>query len=547
MRKLKAQRLAVEFLLLASIHAMAGAAPQTAPERGPRGYFPVQLTIQTNADELDLRLTNMLPGVSYLVMTRTNRPYSAWLPFLSVNNLGDTNAASFRINLQTGKAEEAVLLGGQNPGWADHPLMGSARGVPLRMLPQMQFAAGSGEDADGDSLPDLYEDLVTRTDPLSPDTGQTGMEDGYKDPDFDGWCNLQEMYNGTDPLRWNAPPPPSNLGYHPVQRGGESVESVFWGYTPPAPPPFFTVFRKPRSAPDSDWKAVGKVKGKNPGAYYEFIDTNQIIASSVYSVVANYPAPPPRVLPLRCDREGIRQTIRQVECKPFFSRYELTVANTQPHLHYLMLVREGKNGFWKASGFFIGSANGSPVKLPADRRGMLLTNDGPLLLPKVEHIPVLDQPEFTCGSGEDADGDGLPDIYEVLATKTDPDKSDTGATGLLDGYKDLSGDGWTALEKYRRRADPFGKEVPPAGIEIIEPTLESVMQVVQQANQSDFQYEVTAEIRNLKNSQYQPLQQPLETLFPSPHLDAVATNLAIRIRVQLPERKAPPPSHVGGP
>jgi hypothetical protein len=117
---------------------------------------------------------------------------------------------------------------------------------------------------------------------------------------------------------------------------------------------------------------------------------------------------------------------------------------------------------------------------------------------------------------------------------------------LLDGYKALSGDGWTALEKYRRRADPLGKELPPAGAEIIEPTLESVMQVVQRAKQSDFQYEVTAEIRNLKSSQYQPLQQPLETLFPSPRLEAVATNLAIRIRVQLPERKAPD-RHVGGP
>lgn len=544
MRRLKAQRLAVGFLLLASINTMAGAAPQTASERGPHGYFPVRLTIQTNADEIDLRLTNMLPGVSYLVMTRTNRPYSIWLPFLSVINLGNSNAASFRINLQTGKSEEAVLFGGRNQGWADHSIMGSARSVPVRMLPQMQFTAGSGEDADGDSLPDLYEDLVTRTDPLSPDTGRTGIEDGYKDPDFDGWCNLQEMYNGTDPLHWNAPPPPSNLGYHLRQGGGGSV---FWGYTSPTSPPFFTVMRKPRSAPDSDWKIVGKIKGKNPGAYYEFIDTNQIIASPVYSVIANYPAPLPWIVLVHCDREAVRQTIRQVDCKPAISGYELTVAKTQPHFHYLMLVREGKNGFWKASGFFFGSANGSPVKLAADRRGMLLTNDGLLLLPRVEHIPVLDQPEFICGSGEDADGDGLPDIYEVLATKTEPDKSDTGATGLLDGYKDLAGDGWTALEKYRRRADPFAKVIPPPGAEIVEPTMESVMEALYYASQSDFQYQVTIEARNLKTSRYQPLLQPWETLFPSRDRDAVATNLALRITVQMPERKAPPPQDAGGP
>jgi hypothetical protein len=534
--------LALGFLLLASINAMAGAAPQAAPERGPHGYFPVQLTIQTNADELDLRLTNMLPGVSYLVMTRTNRPYSAWLPFLSVINLGDTNAASFRINLQTGKAEEGVLLGGRNPGWADHPLMGSARGVPVRMLPQMLFTAGSGEDADGDSLPDLYEDLVTRTDPLSGDTGQTGIEDGYKDLSHDGWNNLQHWYNGSDPLRWSPAPSAANV------RFWSGTTTLTWAYNAIVPPQSFTILRKAPSAPANAWNVAATIKPVlDKYQLYEYHETNQeAMRTSIYAVRANYAPPPPSVLPARCDREGIRQTIRQVDCKPGVDGYELTVAKTQPHFHYLMLVREGTNGFWKASGFFTGSANGSLVKLSADWRGMLLTNDGPVLLPKVEYIPILVQPEFICGSGEDADGDGLPDIYEVLATKTDPDKSDTGATGLLDGYKALSGDGWTALEKYRRRADPLGKELPPAGAEIIEPTLESVMQVVQRAKQSDFQYEVTAEIRNLKSSQYQPLQQPLETLFPSPRLEAVATNLAIRIRVQLPERKAPD-RHVGGP
>jgi hypothetical protein len=530
------------FVALFAIHTVAGAASQTAPERGPRGYFPVQLTIQTNAGELDLRLTNMLPGVSYLVMTRTNRPYSTWVPFLSVINLGNTNAASFRINLQTGKSEEAVLFGGRNPGWAEHSIMEAARGVPTRTLPQMQFTAGSGEDADGDELPDLYEDLVTRTDPLSGDTGQTGIPDGYKDPSVDGWCNLQHWQNGSDPLHWSPAPPPANV------RFWSGTTTLTWAYSAMTPPQSFTIMRKAPSAPANAWNVAATIKPVLDKYHlYEYHETNQeAMRTSVYAVRANYAPPPLRVLPARCDREGIRQTIRQVDCKPLFSGYELTIAKTQPHFRYLVLVREGKNGFWKASGFFTGSANGSPVKLPADRRGMLLTNDGPVLLPKVEHIPVLDQPEFICGSGEDADGDGLPDIYEVLATKTDPDKSDTGATGLLDGYKDLSGDGWTALEKYRRRADPLGKEVPPAGAEIIEPTLASVMEVLDRANQTDFQYEVTAEIRNLQTFKYQPLQQPLQTLFPRTGPDAVATNLAVRITVQMPERKAPE-RHSGGP
>ena len=74
----------------------------------------------------------------------------------------------------------------------------------------MQFTAGSGEDADKGQLPDLYEDLVTRTDPLDGDTGKTGTTDSWQDLAGDGWNSLQAMQNGTDPLAWCQPPPPSN-------------------------------------------------------------------------------------------------------------------------------------------------------------------------------------------------------------------------------------------------------------------------------------------------------------------------------------------------
>ena len=407
----------------------------------------------------------------------------------------------------------------------------------------MQFTAGSGEDADGDSLPDLYEDLVTRTDPLSGDTGQAGVEDGYKDLSHDGWNNLQHWYNGSDPLRWSPAPPPANV------RFWSGTTTLTWAYSAMTPPQSFTILRKAPSAPANAWSVAATIKPVlDKYQLYEYHETNQeAVRAFVYAVRANYTPPPTPVLPARCDREGIRQTIRQVDCKPGVDGYELTVAKTQPHFHYLMLVREGKSGFWKASGFFTGSANGNPVKLPADRRGMLLTNDGPVLLPKVEHIPILVQPEFICGSGEDADGDGLPDIYEVLATKTDPDKSDTGATGLLDGYKDLAGDGWTALEKYRRRCDPFAPDHPPAPIELTEPTQMQVMKALWQAQQYDFQYDVKVETRKLNpRGEYQALQENSAPLFPPMQRDKPATNLQIRITVGVPEEKAPP-HHSGGP
>ena len=59
-------------------------------------------------------------------------------------------------------------------------------------------------------------------------------------------------------------------------------------------------------------------------------------------------------------------------------------------------------------------------------------------MPEVKFLPDVVEPEFTAGWGEDSDGDGLPDIYEVLVTQTDPDNADTGNTGTLDGYKDMA-------------------------------------------------------------------------------------------------------------
>jgi hypothetical protein len=315
-------------------------------------------------------------------------------------------------------------------------------------------------------------------------------------------------------------------------------------------PEFYTIMRKSASAPDSAWEVAARVKPTlNSRQAYEYADTNvNTFRPPVYRIAGNHrPPPTPWVVPNRCDAEGIRQTRREVACTPATNGYALTVVRTVPHARYLMLVREGKNGFWKASGFFVGNTNGSPLNLLADKRGMLTTHSGPYLLPVVEHVPNVEHPEFFCGSGEDADGDGLPDIYEVLATKTAPDKSDTSTTGLLDGYKDLAGDSWTALEKYRRRRDPFVPDHPPAPIELTEPTQRELMTVFRQAMQHDFRYDVKLEARKLNpRGEYQALQENSAPLFPPMQVDTRATNLQIRITVEMPEKKAPP-RHVGGP
>jgi hypothetical protein len=85
------------------------------------------------------------------------------------------------------------------------------KGFSLATLPHWTLMAGSGGDSDGDGLPDIYEDLVTRTDPFNADTGNWGIDDGYKDLDADNWSNLQELSNGSNPLEWDQPAAPVNF------------------------------------------------------------------------------------------------------------------------------------------------------------------------------------------------------------------------------------------------------------------------------------------------------------------------------------------------
>ena len=50
---------------------------------------------------------------------------------------------------------------------------------------------------------------------------------------------------------------------------------------------------------------------------------------------------------------------------------------------------------------------------------MMSSGQSPISMPEVRFLPGVVAPEFTAGWGEDSDGDGLPDIYEVLVTGTD--------------------------------------------------------------------------------------------------------------------------------
>jgi hypothetical protein len=122
-------------------------------------------------------LSNTLVGSNYQIYTRLQS---------DTNNTWIVETNFFGTNTET---SVMITLGGRS----------------------LFFVGGYGEDSDGDGLPDGYEVLATLTDPLLPDTGLTGTPDGYKDPDGDGYVNLQEMYNGTNPHVFDTPEGPTNL------------------------------------------------------------------------------------------------------------------------------------------------------------------------------------------------------------------------------------------------------------------------------------------------------------------------------------------------
>jgi hypothetical protein len=116
-----------------------------------------------------------------------------------------------------------------------------------------------------------------------------------------------------------------------------------------------------------------------------------------------------------------------------------------------------------------------------------------------------------AGSGEDSDGDGLPDIYEVFVTGTEPDEIDTGHAGIIDGFKETSLDGWSNLEKFRRRVNPLHSFTPPPSKEFKRPILADVFRAIQPT--SDLRYMPEVMIKTNGASVFSAPSMPLEMFY----------------------------------
>ncbi len=103
--RMKIRSAVIFAICFVALTARAGSAPM--PERGPHGSYPARVSVQTNADELILRLTNTVPGVNYLVMVRSNQPYAQWLQFTEVIAITNSESGPVRFSLKSGEAEKS--------------------------------------------------------------------------------------------------------------------------------------------------------------------------------------------------------------------------------------------------------------------------------------------------------------------------------------------------------------------------------------------------------------------------------------------------------
>jgi hypothetical protein len=505
---------------------------------------------------LELAASSLRNQISYEILARTNSPTGQWRGLTWI--LGGSNS---------------TVTTYYNLSEASHGLTG----LTLRTLPNWSFAIGSGEDSDGNGLPDVYEDLVTRSDPYS-------GADPYGDPDGDGWTTLQEMQNGTDPLRYDTdPPPPSGVSVRYFTNNTVKVTWSQWGGSPD----YFVIEKAQRTLrpgtnvgpfilqppsrlnktnlneylatqreiqrrfgrPFSQRQDAISVTGEfhflaqvpaRPGQHdYSYTETNAAVtpfSDPSYRIRAHF-TPPLHAFLDHLDIPGIRQTMLPVTARQTTNGYDLTVVRPIPYACYLLLVRDRNNPQWRASGYFTSGTNRNPVHLHVDPKGMMHEGQGPLAMPEVHLLPDVVVPEFTAGWGEDSDGDGLPDIYEVLVTGTDPLKTDTGNTGVVDAYKEPANDGWSNLEKFRRRADPLKAAFPPAPMILRQPTLMEAMQATI-VSKTDLRFEPQIEIRIAGTPKFQTIQQSLLAFYQMANprnLRSARPNFDLRVSWRVPQ------------
>ena len=412
--------------------------------------------------------------------------------------------------------------------------------------------------------------------------GNVGI-DAYGNPMGDGWNNIQKFQNGMDPFKWYQPPEPQ--GQAAFQEGSDRQHEnaiLTWrcdsgpipdsfileradrtlrvrtntfphsptinGKTipmtnrPPSfrSPPYMPMHNQPdllryNLCITNAYQVIAQVPGQPNARDYRYVDTNvSAFPEPLYRIQAHYPEPIQFAKLREVTATAISNTILSVTAKQQTNGYELTVRHPIAHARYLLLVRDKNDRQWRASGYFVSGTNRNPAHLHADKKGMMTDAQSPIALPAVKFLPDAVQPEFAAGWGEDSDGDGLPDIYEVLVTHTKPDDADTGDTGIFDGYRVFADDGWNNWEKFRCRVNPFQKCEPPPAVELKEPTMSEMMEA--QTPKTDLLFEPQLEIRTNNAADFQPYSLLLDGKY-LPHSVNEHARCDVRISWKVPPPK----------
>jgi alpha-tubulin suppressor-like RCC1 family protein len=521
---------------------------------------PIKLTLTSKGtNQVEFTFGPVVPGAYYQVLARTNSPEGHWMAF--------TRSAFVSSN------ENITAL-------CDVGGDGELKGLTAQNLQNWSFVAGSWEDSDGDGLPDLYEELVTHTDPNS-------GEDGYADPDGDGWSNIQELTRNTDPLKAELPAGPTAVqvsyrsdgvvqlswrqgvtpDYFEIERSDRTAQwntnwmqsrippnrapftrgtNVFQNRTnfsrrpfpartnanPNIPPPSQTFpNRQPlpglRNPPYSQIRdrvtvitnaprIIARVAAKADVHDYQWLDTNAHVSvespepGPLYRVRAHFTSPLGAELQ-NPTASTIGAATHGLSLRPTTNGYDLTLTNPIPYFRYLLLVRDRNDSQWRAAGYFTSGTNRNPVHVQVNSKGMMTSPQSPIALPQVLFVTNVVEPQFIAGPGDDSDGDGLPDVYEVFVTKTDSLKTDTGYSGVIDGFKELTSDGWSNLEKLRRRIDPLRPFHPPEPRVLPEPTLAEATQTL--GFRSDLLYQPKIEIRIPGSDRFHELHRAFWLLY----------------------------------
>ncbi len=482
---------------------------------------PIRLTVRPRGtNRVELIFGPVTPDVYYEVLARTNGSEGYWRSLAGYNS-GSNKTITATCDL------------------------GGIPGLTLKTLNNWTFVAGRWDDPNGDMLPPLYKELALRIDPYA-------SADPYGLIMGDGWSNIQKLQNDMNPFMWYQPPAP-----HPEikfmqggtndQRHGTAIltwqvqygpvpdyflieravrtprpmtNNPYWQQRPPGGLPGRTFTNRPPNFPQGfgrpgwqredpfvtgPFQVVARSIGQPGVRDYRYVETNvDTLFQPLYRIQPHY-SPPLHAHLDQVNTTSIRKTIISVTAQPTTNGYVLTVPHPIPYAWYLLLVRDKSDSQWRASGYFASGTNRNPVHLRVDKRGMMSGGQSPIAMPEVKFLPDVVEPEFVAGWGEDSDGDGLPDVYEVLVTHTEPDNADTGETGILDGYKEMTSDGWSNLEKFRRRVDPLRPAHPPPTVELKQPTAIEIMKAMTPT--SGLSCEPEIEIRTNGAVRYQAIEQ----------------------------------------